>query len=235
MLRALSSGQSRKSIRTVPRVTRGGPRPGRRSSPPMPRPVARGGRDASRQRRAARRAEQFERALRDVLAAGDVFLRPARRSQSPDVSLGNVADIRERPEAIGANGSRQAAGEIIAKQAADEVSLRIRARPIDNTRHDGDDGQPARGGRPRHFARPHLRTLIPVRLERRARASRWQGRNESVTTMRPVFSMRAHVEQRLEAAHVDAIEVSGIPLPDAHQRRRWMTPSTPRTASRIAR
>ena len=83
---------------------------------------------------------------------------------------------------------------MIAKQAADEVSLRIRARPIDNTRHDGDDGQPARGSRPRHLARPHLRTLIPVRLERACCASRWQGQERRRDDNAAGLLDGAHVE-----------------------------------------
>ena len=73
----------------------------------------------------AARSSSNARICGSVLAAGDVLLARLAALERPHMSLGDVVDVRERPDAVGPDDARQAAGEMIADQPADEVALRI--------------------------------------------------------------------------------------------------------------
>lgn len=123
---------------------------------------------------------------------------------------------------------------MVAEQTADEVALRIGPRTVDHPRYDRDDRQTAYGAATRDLARQYCGTLIFVRFERATDAG-WRqrqegGRDDDAT--RPLE--RADVQQRLEAADVDAVELGRVAPPHADQRRR-MNDTVPRTARRHAR
>ena len=104
--------------------------------------------------------------LRRVDAANHVLAGRARVRQRPHVRLRHVVDEAERPSAIRADESRQAAGQMIAKQPSHEVAFGLRARPVDDAGVERDDRETVRGRPSRDVARDDFRALVVIRRQR---------------------------------------------------------------------
>ena len=127
MVRALSSGQSRKKNPYRSPGDPGWPPPRRERFLPGREHLRVG--DATGQPGAARRAQQFECAhLRKVLAASHVLRADLADLERPHVCLGDITDIGERPQATSADDPGQATGEMLAEQPRRASSVAI-ARP----------------------------------------------------------------------------------------------------------
>jgi hypothetical protein len=107
---------------------------------------------------------------------------------------------------------------MVPDQASDQVALRLDAQPVDDSRRDRDQRRAPTDYHSYHLPRGNLRALVRVRLERPGLPGRRQ-REERRRDYEPGRSVRGtDVDDGLEPADVDAIEIGRILAPHAHER-----------------
>ena len=158
--------------------------------------------------------------MRRILAAEDVARAGCAAFESRTVSLRHIVHVRIGPEVLRSDQSGKASLQVIRDQPADEVAFRQQAGAVDHTgiypdqRRAGGDGV---GG---DAIGSDLRSLVVVGLERRRLVARRQGKKRGRVDDASEAAARGGVEDVLQAADIDVVEILRPRPPDADQRRR---------------